>query len=265
MRLPLLGLLLLACAAPALAKRPDLNAFVNHKITDTASLVAQVRGDGEVADRYERHFAMDRAGVVAYLSTLHRGNLAQEGTYTIYSVPDDGHVKMHLGKLKRGLPVFLDARGRTILVAKCGNPVVRGPARARVANSLVAKPIDESGVRELTEEPLVPASETAESPDTLLAVAPPVPESVPLALTPSTPLEAPAVPAIASIGATATGGGGFPFLALLPLGGLGFIHSGDGSDGRINPVPEPTTMVAVGLGVAGLMRRRRSDSTRARR
>ena len=257
------GLLAFVCAASAQTTRPDLNAFVNHKITDTKSLVTQVRRDGEVSDRYQRHFAMNRAELVAYLKGLHRGSLAKEGMYTIYSVPKDGRVKMHIGKLKRGEAVFLDKQGKTILVAKCGNPVVLGPARARLANALTPPPTEEAKVRELTDDPIAPVSEIVENPDNLLAMVPPVPELAPTALVPAAPLAAPlgapAVPAIAAVGATATGGAaGFPFLALLPLGALGFIHSDGGGDGGgISPVPEPATMAAMGLGVAALFRRRR--------
>ena len=76
--------------------RPDLNAFVNRKASDVSSLVAQVRNDPEVADRYERHFSMSRRELIDYLGSLHRTQLAEDGLYTVYSVPEGGRVKMHI-------------------------------------------------------------------------------------------------------------------------------------------------------------------------
>ena len=248
----------LAVSVPAKA-RPDLNAFVNRKVSNTSTLVAHVKADPEVADRYERHFSMNRQELVSYLQTLHAGKLQREGVYTVYSVPDGGRVKMHIERLKKGAPMFLDASGRPILVVKCGNPVVLGPARVRRGNPLVAAPTGKDTTR--TMALLTPRDAAAVEPTDLVALVPEVPEPI---LPNVAPIE-PAAPGtaiatttanIASVPAVATGGHAFPYAALLPLGFLGFIHHGGGGD-NVNPVPEPATVVIMGLGLVGVATRRR--------
>ncbi len=248
----------LAVSVPAKA-RPDLNAFINRKVSNTPALVAQVKADPEVADRYERHFSMNRQELVSYLQTLHAGKLDREGVYTVYSVPDGGRVKMHMERLKKGSPMFLDASGRPTLVVKCGNPVVLGPARVRRGNPLVVAPTGEDTTR--TVDLLTPRDAAAVEPTDLLALAPEVPEQI----VPNTlPIDPPAAGTaiatttanIATVPAVATGGHAFPYVALLPLGFLGLIHNNGGGD-NIQAVPEPATFVIMGLGIVGAASRRR--------
>ncbi|RYG23357.1 PEP-CTERM sorting domain-containing protein [bacterium] len=250
-----LGLSVIAFTLTATAvARPDLNSFVNRKVTDTKSLVNQINSDPVVADRYQRHFGMTRQEVVAYVSNLHRGALPETGTYTIYSVPDAGYVKMHTAKLKKGEPMFLDPSNRPILIAKCGNPVVMGPSDVRKGNPMAFTPTGDSSTREFTE--VVPREASPEGEATLVAMIPPVPEVVPTTIVPVTPV--PAAP-MTMVPVTATGGGfnGLPFLGALPLL-LPFIGGGDGNGGGTQAVPEPATMVALGLGAVALIRRRRA-------
>lgn len=250
-----LSALVLACATSAYA-RPDLNAFVDYKVSDTHSLVTQVQTNSVVADRYQRHFAMTRREVLAYLSTLHRGTLDKPGLFTIYSVPEGGRVKMHIGKLKKGEPMFLDASGKPILVAKCGNPVVTGPAvsRSRRGNPVASVPDEQSGTREIAE--IVPREAEVENGPDLLAMVPTVPESTiaPPPVAPPPVTEAP----MRTVGVSGGGSGLFPWLAALPLavplaGGL----SGDGGGGHVVPVPEPATFVVMAVGLVGASRMRK--------
>jgi len=244
---------LILAAASSASARPDLNAFVDYKVSDTNSLVSQVKKEPAVADRYQRHFAMSRPEVLAYLSTLHRGTLANGGLFTIYSVPVDGHVKMHIGRLKKGEPVFLDGSGKPILIAKCGNPVVPGPtaSRTRRGNPVASVPNEESGTREIAD--LTPRDAEVENTSELMAMMPPVPEApvVPPTTIPPTATEAP----MRTVGVSSGSSFGLPWLAALPL----LVPAVGGSSGggvHVVPVPEPATMAVLALGMIGVIRRR---------
>ncbi len=245
---PLVLLPLTVAAALAQANAPDgrpvLNSFVNHRVADTTSLLAHVRKDPVVADRYRRHFAMDQASLLRYLGGLHRGALANDGVFTIYSVPQGGRLKMHVGKLRRGEPMFLDRRGAPVLVVKCGNPVVLGPARPRPSTPTAVAILNERAPRPL------PLAEAQTSTDELLASVPAVPTVVPETAT------VVAEPAVAVVPASSTGGS-------TNLGWLGSIVgifgavSNDGPKDVTNPVPEPASLLALAAGAAALARRRR--------
>lgn len=229
--------------------RPVRNSFVDRKVSNTRQLLAHVAADPVVADRYERHFAMDRAGVLRLLGGLHRGTLAKTGRYTIYSVPVGGSLKMHVGQIRKGEPMFLDRSGRPILVVKCGNPVVLGPARSRKGNPATAT-LQVPGSGRALDLP----SEGALASEEVLTLLPPIP-----AVPPSVPSlgDATEPEDVAAVAALGTGSGSrFSLLTLLPaVGGLA-IPVGHSSGGQA--VPEPLSVVCVAIGLGAVLRRRRS-------
>ena len=247
----LAALLLLPAAVVAAAPdgRPVRNSFVDRRVANTRQLVAHVEADPVVADRYERHFAMSRRNVLAYLGGLHRGALAQDGVYTIYSVPSDGHVKMHVGRLRHGEPMFLDQAGRPVLVVRCGNPVVLGPVRSAHGNPLAAVPSEPTLGRSLADD-----ADAVAAGDVLMALEPPVPIApVPTTFVPAPPVDV----SVATVGAVPTRGGwnvgGLPLL--LPI--VGSVASGGHDHHPSTPVPEPATLAPLALGAAALWRRRK--------
>lgn len=266
MRLPLLPILVFSALGTASfsfagpTRRPDLNAFINRKVVNTPGLVNQVMHDPEVADRYSRHFAMSRRELVEYLTALRPGKLAKSEVYTVYSVPEDGRVKMHRERLKSGAPIFVDRAGRPTLIMKCGNPLVLGPSRARKGNLTTVEPIDTDtdklvSMLDPRDVPLLEADEMA-----LSASQPAVPEVI---VADDVPLGVPpvAVSPINTVAATSTGGSRFPLFAALPLlipiiGSLDH-NGGGGGGGDTQPVPEPATLVGIAVGAAALARRRR--------
>lgn len=224
----------MAFAGAAIA-RPDLNAFINRKVSSTSQLVAQVKSDPEVMDRYVRHFSMTPDEVVAFLSQLKMGQLQADATFKIYSVPGTGYLKAHMERLKKGHMMFFMPDGTPALVALCGNPVIEGKDTTLVTMSPLST--DQTG-------PAMPI-------DTPVAVT-----ETPVAID-LTPKDAfvPTVPDVVRgkenlnpaprIGASPLG--------LLGLGLFGLVSKKGGSP----PVPEPATIAAVSIGCAALMRRRK--------
>lgn len=231
--LPLL--ILIAACGTALA-RPDLNAFLNVRVNTTAELVQQAEKDPIVMDRYERHFGMSRDQVVAYLSSLHPARLTTDGVYRVYSIPDGGYVKCHVGRLKKGTMMFFTADGDPALIALCGNPVTEGK-NATMVMIAPAPPLSLADTRELTFQP--PTSQ-----DEIIVSQPPDVEVVDVTPGHDNLAVAPGITAL-------------PLAGLLGIGGFGLISSHGGHGGP--PVPEPATIAMLAVGVATLIRKRRAN------
>ncbi len=227
--------------------RPDRNAFLNVRAVTVAQLVEQVRKDPEVMDRYRRHYSMNDAEVLAFLSGLKLARIVKAGTYQVYSVPPDGSIKMSVRNFREGTPVFADVFAKPVLILKCGNPLDRGPKDPRAPNDpdpgLETTATTEMREGELTNEGLPELDE-------LTAMTPDVPTLVDLPEEIITINESP-IPMI--IPASPFGGGW-----LLGLLGGGFILGGSDSDD--NPgdtvVPEPATLGIMAIGAGGLLLRR---------
>jgi hypothetical protein len=226
----LVGLLAVGAIA-----RPDLNAFLNQKVTTTSELVAQAKRDPAVMDRYMRHFGMTRTEVLAYLSSLKPAQIHEDTLYAIYSVPEGGHIKMHLAKLKKGENVFALQDGTPQLMVKCGNPLTLGPKNVVALNH---SPVTTSEiVAEEVPQELLTDVDTEFQP---LASMQPAEPTYAFNNTTTNPVQLPVLP------------GGFNPLPLA-LGGLAFINHGGGH----SPVPEPGTMLALGAGLSAIAARKR--------
>ena len=215
--------------------QPDLNSFLNDGVSSKAELIAQVKRDPVVMDRFMRHYGMTRAEVIAFLDTLHVDTIKQEGVYGVYSVPEGGKIRLNLRRLKKGHRVFARPDGTPELIALCGNPLSLGPKEVVALNRT---PVTSTEV--VAEEvPVQIMTEVSPEFEPMAAVTPTEPS-----YTFTTPEETPIPIPI---------GGGFnPWP--LALGGLAFLDNGGGSA----PVPEPMTMAVFGMGIAflGLKRRR---------
>ncbi len=260
-----LPLVLLTTTAYA---RPDRNAFLNRRVSNIGQLIKQIETDKSVADRYMRHYALTKPELIGYLSSLHSMHLAKATSFTIYSIPPNGAVRMHVATLKKGELMFANSSNNPVLIAKCGNPVGLGPATASVPNEIMGIPgnVPQDTLHALDVDQDVPA-------DSLMAsnISPPaapqqddhsgdvVPVNPPTAgvtgITPppKIPIEPP------SSFALPAGPGGF-FSALMGLGAIAAISINQNHGGN-TAVPEPSSLLVVGLGVAafaGLRRTKRS-------
>lgn len=244
------GFLLAGAGVSSLAAaRPDVNAFLNKPAVTTRALLAQIKTDKAVADRYCRHFAMNRADVLAYLSQMMPTRTRQDALYTIYSVPEDGRLKAHTKIVRAGTPIFADITGKPALIMKCGNPLTKGPRQPESPNEAVADLVDEEKI-------------------TLRDAAQDEFASIPELVAEDTPLE-PAVgelPAEETTPTVTQGGspnqilpsGGNPFNLALGSIGMGAVILGSSLGGGSSPpVPEPATIVAMAAGIAYLALRRR--------
>src|SRR5579872_4965399 len=116
-------------SATIFAQRMPRNAFIDHPCSSVSQLVAEVKNNPDVMDRYSRHFGMSHEEVVRYLGTFHVSRLQRSGIYTVYSIPPGGYVKMHAERLERGTPVFADMNDAPVLMVRCGNPLTLGPTQ----------------------------------------------------------------------------------------------------------------------------------------
>lgn len=218
--------------------RPELNAFINKPANTVPELIAQIKSDQQVADRFMRHFSMSKEEVVEFISTLRLGSLSKSGYYTIYSAPENGQLKAHVSFFKKGTPAFVDAAGNAVLRVKCANPFVVGRAPGITAKADIEAPIT-------SEREMSASSTVAAMPMDISASVPAIPEVTEnmnqgeLTLT--------TTPAPSS-------SGGSNFLGI--LGGVGAAATLVNRGGN-TPVPEPATMVALGIGAAALLRRKK--------
>ncbi|MCE2765508.1 MAG: PEP-CTERM sorting domain-containing protein [Fimbriimonadaceae bacterium] len=223
--------------------RPELNAFINKPANSIPELIAQIKADKQVADRFMRHFSMTKQEVVEFVSSLRLGTISKSGYYTIYSAPDNGILKAHVSFFKKGTPAFVDSDGNAVLRVKCANPFVVGKAPGITAKANIQDTITTANEMAITAGIVsAPNSE-------IEASIPAVPEisedltdgSLALGVVPTPPV---------------TSSSGF-LGSLLGVGGAVSIMN---KPPEPDPVPEPTSMVALSLGALALLRKKKKTA-----
>jgi hypothetical protein len=223
--------------------RPELNAFINKPANSIPELIAQIKADKQVADRFMRHFSMTKQEVVEFVSSLRLGTISKSGYYTIYSAPDNGILKAHVSFFKKGTPAFVDSDGNTVLRVKCANPFVVGKAPGITAKANIQDTITTANEMSITAGIVsAPNSE-------IEASIPAVPEisedltdgSLALGVVPTPPV---------------TSSSGF-LGSLLGVGGAVSVMN---KPPEPDPVPEPTSMVALSLGALALLRKKKKTA-----
>ena len=233
------GALLVGVASSAMA-RPELNAFINKPANSIPELLAQIKSDKQVADRFMRHFSMSKEEVLEYVGSLHLGTIQQSGYFTIYSAPDNGIIKAHISFFKKGTPAFVDTDGNVILRVKCANPFVPGPVKPYTSSS--------PNVVDSSSDTLPVTPDGAVRSDALVAsVTPPEP----LRPNVENPISIKTTPVNSRPDIFAGSGG---LAGVLGLGGAAiFVNKGSGG----STVPEPASIVAIAIGIGALATKRK--------
>jgi hypothetical protein len=232
----------------------ERGAFLRKPANSRAQLLAQIKSDPIVAKRYQRHFGMTEDQVNKYFSGMSASTLPAGGRYLVWHVDPNGVMETKWLMLKKGTKVFMDKTGRVALKMNCGNPMI---------DSTVAKRVIQEPVVDVQPPPVVVEETFVPTPPPVVEVVPPpaviVPEVV-AAAPPAPPVVAvapPIVPAPAIVTAPRVSGGGFSPWPLLLLGGAFLGGGGGGGGGTPPPVPEPATLIALGVGAAAVIRKRR--------
>ncbi|MHB8637057.1 MAG: hypothetical protein ACYC96_11370 [Fimbriimonadaceae bacterium] len=242
--------------APILAHaaRPDRNAYLDQPVTSVSGLVAEIKHDPAVADRYMRHFGMSKDEVINMFSKMHVARLDRNTPVTMYSVPKGGAIKTHHTVMRKGERVFEDQNGIVILKVLCGNPVVGGRERTEV--EFAPNPIDTASLLKTLTPNLDVTPEPTEAIATIL----------PPDTSPDIAQAAPPTPPIIenitnNVTNTTVGGGGCKGLAgllvVVPIAAFWGASLHHGCCPTPTPTPEPVSVTLLATGALGLVFGRR--------
>ncbi len=230
----------LALLAIAGAYAMPRNSYLVRPAKTHGALMQQFRTEAVVADRYMRHFGMERQEMEAYLGTLKLGRLDKTEVHMIYAVPKSGQLHGTPQLLKRGTLVWEDGSGQPILLEICGNPFTQGPKRTTMTDVISLEPAEPAPLAAMSTLPQV-AVISAPVAMTMQPITPTAPIVI-------DPIVEPAMASRNDLG----------WILAIPAAGALLLDFPRGDE----PVPEPASMtaMAIGAGYMALKRRRNKKS-----
>lgn len=243
----LAAIIVAACAVESSARPrqgPQPGSFLTARAESVSALVSQISSNQKVAARYARHFGVSPEELVTYFqNNLKLVTLDRPYSGITYYVSKNGTVKAKQRLVPAGSRVFATADGKPILDWRCGNPfTTRLPAPK--PKPVAKKPITTEPAKVVVEEPVVQVA--AAQPMEIGQI--PIVEAIPPLVPTIEPMveAVTAPPAVGSFNMAAIG------VAVPALLGLVSVRSSNDTP----EVPEPTGLVAVGVGASGLICRR---------
>lgn len=232
----------LALASIAMATAMPQNSYLLNTVDSIPEMITQIKKNPVVSDRYERHFHMTQAEVIEYIRDLHLTKTNSDAIFSVYNVPaKTGELRSKLLHLKKGTKIWVNAAGQPILQWICGNPMTRGPQHVAVTDEYSATVAGTDTGLTAMAEPMP----TADVPVYAMNATPTVP----------TPEPEEIISVIDQVPVTRKSNWAAALL-LLPLG---FIATHHDNNHDCEPVPEPTSILIMGVGVTAMVARRRKN------
>lgn len=220
----------------------------------TGEAVHRVLADAARSEAYAAHFGMSPYALESFFATLTEATLHEAELRMVYRPTSDGTLRGSLHRLPAGTRVLADLLGQPILLANSGYPltglkqVMEGANLVASLNRTVTAAESEGVLSEVEErEPLLVevADESLDLKEVM--VQDPAQEEV----------EVPLSDADDIVGESAAALLGLPILALGGVLASGATGGVTGVPIAAPPIPEPATMIALGLGAGLLAVRRR--------
>ncbi|MFN8139912.1 MAG: DUF6777 domain-containing protein [Fimbriimonadales bacterium] len=238
---------LCAVLAPAGLAQLGPSAYLARPAPTKNELLAQVKSNPTVLDRFCRHFQLSKDGVLQMLSGLHKTALTKDTTVEMWGVPaKTGVFRMKKVVLKRGTTVWADSTGNPILRVSCGNPLVR---MDEASEPQVAPAVSRAGDVKPVAAPSGTKVEEMLAPAPVEPMLPALPETEWV----ETPLNTGPI-SVTELQPSRFDGGGL--FALLPSLLIGLRTGGD------NKIPEPATIFIVATGASLVLARAKRRSRR---